>query len=117
MFLPLSFYFDKGGEKLVDSLGYFGNFYLIDVLFIVVGFVGMILRKEKHTGLIILWLLLAPIPAALDDISTYCNQIIFDITFIHNDSRLRCIYNLFSSNKKNFLQLPYQNYFGNVFYL
>lgn len=64
VFTP-SFYFDKGGEKLVDSLGYFGNFYLFDALFIVVGFISIFLKKEKHAGVILIWLLLSPIPAAL----------------------------------------------------
>jgi 4-amino-4-deoxy-L-arabinose transferase-like glycosyltransferase len=64
VFTP-SFYFDKGGQKLVDSLGYFGNFYLFDAVFIIVGFLSILLKKEKETKLILLWLLLAPIPAAL----------------------------------------------------
>jgi len=60
-----SFLFDKGGDKLVDNLGYFGNLYLIDILFIAVGFAGLLLQREKSLKLILLWLALAPIPAAL----------------------------------------------------
>jgi 4-amino-4-deoxy-L-arabinose transferase-like glycosyltransferase len=60
-----SFLFDKGGEKLVDNLGYFGNLYLIDVLFIFAGLAGLLLQKEKSLKLLLVWLLLAPIPAAL----------------------------------------------------
>ena len=60
-----SFLFDKGGDKLVDNLGYFGNLYLIDALFIVIGFSGFLLQREKSLKLIILWLVLSPVPAAL----------------------------------------------------
>ena len=60
-----SFLFDKGGDKLVDNLGYFGNLYLLDALFIFVGFAGLFLQKEKNLKILLLWLLLAPIPAAL----------------------------------------------------
>jgi 4-amino-4-deoxy-L-arabinose transferase-like glycosyltransferase len=60
-----SFLFDKGGDKLVDNLGYFGNLYLIDALFILFGFAGLMLQKEKSLKLILLWLILAPISAAL----------------------------------------------------
>lgn len=60
-----SFLFDKGGDKLVDNLGYFGNLYFIDALFILAGFAGLLLQREKSLKLIILWLVLSPIPAAL----------------------------------------------------
>jgi hypothetical protein len=60
-----SFLFDKGGDKLVDNLGYFGNFYLIDALFILAGLAGLFLQKEKNLKLILLWLVLSPISAAL----------------------------------------------------
>jgi 4-amino-4-deoxy-L-arabinose transferase-like glycosyltransferase len=60
-----TFLFDKGGEKLVDNLGYFGNLYLIDALFIFLGLSGMFLQKEKSLKLILLWLILSPIPSAL----------------------------------------------------
>ncbi len=60
-----SFFFDKGGEKLVDTLGYFANFYVFDALFIFVGFAGLFFHREKSTKVLLLWLVLAPIPAAL----------------------------------------------------
>ncbi len=60
-----SFLFDKGGDKLVDNLGYFGNIYLIDALFIFTGFAGLFLQKEKNLKILLLWLFLSPIPAAL----------------------------------------------------
>lgn len=64
VFTP-SFYFDKGGEKLVDSLGYFGHFYLIDALFIIVGLISLLIKNVKERSLLFLWLILAPIPSAL----------------------------------------------------
>ena len=60
-----SFLFDKGGEKLVDNLGYFGNLYLIDVLFILAGLAGLLLKREKSLKLLLVWLILAPIADAL----------------------------------------------------
>ena len=60
-----AFLFDKGGEKLVDNLGYIGNLYLIDALFMLLGFAGLILQKERNLKLIVVWLLLSPVPSAL----------------------------------------------------
>jgi len=60
-----SFLFDKGGEKLVDNIGAFGNLYLFDALLIFAGVAGLFWNKEKSIKLLILWLIVSPIPSAI----------------------------------------------------
>jgi 4-amino-4-deoxy-L-arabinose transferase-like glycosyltransferase len=60
-----SFLFDKGGEKLVDNIGAFGNLYLFDALFLFAGFAGLFWNKEKSIKLLIIWLMIAPISSAV----------------------------------------------------
>jgi len=60
-----TFLFDRGGEKLVHNLDGFGNIYLIDALFLFVGFAGMFFKREKYIPVILAWLILAPIPSSL----------------------------------------------------
>lgn len=60
-----SFLFDKGGEKFLHNIGTFGNFYLIDALFLVVGFIALFYNREKKIAPLILWLLVGPIPSAI----------------------------------------------------
>lgn len=60
-----TFLFDKGGEKLVHNIGYFGNFYLFDVLLLFVGFAGLFWNKEKFLPMLLSWLILSPIPSAV----------------------------------------------------
>lgn len=60
-----SFLFDKGGEKLVHNSAGFGNLYILDSLFIIVGFLFIFIKKEKFGFFLIAWLLLAPIPSSV----------------------------------------------------
>ncbi|OGH14288.1 MAG: hypothetical protein A2687_01530 [Candidatus Levybacteria bacterium RIFCSPHIGHO2_01_FULL_38_26] len=60
-----SFLFDKGGEKLVHNLGYFGNFYLFDALLFFVGFSLLFWNREKSLMVFLPWLFLAPIASAV----------------------------------------------------
>jgi 4-amino-4-deoxy-L-arabinose transferase-like glycosyltransferase len=60
-----TFLFDKGGEKTVHNLGYFGNLYIFDVLLLAVGMFFLIWYREKNLPLILIWFLLGPIPSSL----------------------------------------------------
>jgi len=59
------FLFDTGGEKLMGNLGYFGLFYIVDALFILLGLCRLLYLREKHLFLLFGWLLIAPIPSAI----------------------------------------------------
>lgn len=60
-----AFLFDKGGEKLVHGLGYFGNLYVFDSLLLVCGFAWLLRYRHKAIQYLFLWLLLAPLPSAV----------------------------------------------------
>ena len=62
-----SFLFDKGGESALSSTGFFGNMYLIDSLFLVVGFAGLFYARDKRLQLIIPWLVLGPLSGSFTD--------------------------------------------------
>jgi 4-amino-4-deoxy-L-arabinose transferase-like glycosyltransferase len=59
------FLFDKGGNKIVNDIGYFGKLYLMDALFLIIGFAGIFYRREKSIPLLSVWFLTAPIASAL----------------------------------------------------
>lgn len=60
-----TFLFDRGGEKLLHNIGNFGNFYLIDALLLVLGFIAIFYNREKRLVIILLWFSLGPIPSAI----------------------------------------------------
>ena len=60
-----AFLFDKGGEKTVHNLGYFGNLYIFDVILLCAGLFFLISRRDPALAIIGLWLLVAPLPSAL----------------------------------------------------
>jgi 4-amino-4-deoxy-L-arabinose transferase-like glycosyltransferase len=59
------FLFNKGGQNPWESMEQMGYFYLIDSVFIFLGIIFMIKKKEKSINNILLWLLIAPIPGAI----------------------------------------------------
>ncbi len=60
-----AFLFDKGGEKFLHNIGNFGNFYVIDALFLIVGVIAISYRREKRILILLLWFVLGPIPSAI----------------------------------------------------
>lgn len=61
-----NYLFDKGGEKLVHSIGDVGYFYISDAFFVIIGLGFLLWKKEKKSLLILVpWLLIAPIPSAI----------------------------------------------------
>lgn len=60
-----NFLFDQGGEKLLNTMGYFGPLYLIDALFLAVGLFSMIWRRDRNIKFILCWLIIAPISSAI----------------------------------------------------
>jgi len=60
-----SFLFDKGGNKIVNDIGYFGKLYIIDALFLLLGAAMLFYRKEKSLPLLSVWFLIAPIASAI----------------------------------------------------
>lgn len=62
-----SFLFDKGGESALSNTGFFGNMYIIDSLFLVVGFAGLFYARDKRLKLILPWLVLGPLSGSFTD--------------------------------------------------
>ena len=62
-----AFLFDKGGEKLLHNLGFFGNLYVIEALFILVGISSLFWNKEKYVPLLLIWGILGPIPSSITE--------------------------------------------------
>ncbi len=60
-----SFLFDKGGQKLMHNIGNFGNFYLLDALFLAIGLVALFYYREKRIVPLVAWFVLGPIPSAI----------------------------------------------------
>lgn len=60
-----SFLFDKGGEKLLHNLGFFGSLYLFDALLLFLGLAGIFWNREENFPLILIWLLIAPISSMI----------------------------------------------------
>ena len=61
-----SFLFDKGGDKIERDIGYFGKLYLIDALFLLVGFASLFYKKEKTIPILLLWLIASPVASAIN---------------------------------------------------
>lgn len=59
------FLFDKGGDKIERDIGYFGKLYLIDALFLLVGFASIFYKKEKTLFFLCLWLIAAPVASSI----------------------------------------------------
>lgn len=59
------FLFDKGGEKLVHNLGFFGNLYLFDALLLLVGFAGLFWNRERSLSILLLWVIVGPIASVI----------------------------------------------------
>lgn len=62
-----SFLFDKGGESSLSNTEFFGTMYIVDSLFLVVGFAGLFYARDKHLYLIIPWLVLGPLSGSFTD--------------------------------------------------
>lgn len=60
-----SFLFDKGGQKLMHNVGTFGNFYLIDALFLAFGIAALFYHRVKKIGILMWWFMLGPVPSAI----------------------------------------------------
>jgi 4-amino-4-deoxy-L-arabinose transferase-like glycosyltransferase len=60
-----SFLFDKGGDKIERDIGYFGKLYLIDALFLLVGFITLFYKRDKATLFLCMWLITAPIASSI----------------------------------------------------
>ena len=59
------FLFDRGGDKIERDIGYFGKLYLIDALFLLVGFAAIFYKREKTILFLCLWLIAAPVASAI----------------------------------------------------
>lgn len=60
-----TFLFDKGGNKLVNDMGYFGKLYLIDALFIFVGAITLSFKRIKTYPILLAWLIIGPISSSV----------------------------------------------------
>lgn len=61
------FLFDKGGEKLLHNLSFFGNLYTIEALFILTGLAALFWNKEKCIPFLCIWGILGPIPSSITE--------------------------------------------------
>jgi 4-amino-4-deoxy-L-arabinose transferase-like glycosyltransferase len=59
------FLFIKGGGNQQHNIPDFGNLYLVEAPFLLLGLVGVVKNKEKFGKLLIYWLLISPIGASL----------------------------------------------------
>lgn len=62
-----SFLFDRGGESALSNTGFFGNMYIVDSLFLIVGFAGLFYARDKRLWLIAPWLILGPLSGSFTD--------------------------------------------------
>ncbi len=53
--------FDKGGEGLLHNLGLYGQLYLFDALFIILGIIFLAKTRGNSAKIILLWILVAPL--------------------------------------------------------
>jgi 4-amino-4-deoxy-L-arabinose transferase-like glycosyltransferase len=60
-----TFLFDKGGVKLFYNISGFGFLYIVEAVFLLIGFAMLFWNREKYAAFLILWVLIAPIPLAL----------------------------------------------------
>lgn len=60
-----SFLFDKGGENPLHNLEEFGNFYLLDALFIGAGIVFLLWQRKKETRFLGWWILASPLASSI----------------------------------------------------
>lgn len=59
------FLFIRGGENQQHNIPDFGNLYLIEAPFLLLGLYFLFARKEKSAWLLLAWILIAPVGAAL----------------------------------------------------
>lgn len=69
--------FISGDQSPRNSVKVFGEFYMIDALFLAVGTITLILYRSKITIFILSWLLVAPIPASLVTGAPNANRALF----------------------------------------
>lgn len=71
------FLFIKGDQNPRGSIKVFGEFYKIDSLFIVVGFISLILLRKRVAMYLLLWVFLAPLPASVSSETPNATRAIF----------------------------------------
>ena len=60
-----NFLYFEGGSHPIHNIPHFANFYKIEVLFLIFGFIYLAKRKFETKKLILLWLFLSPLPSAI----------------------------------------------------
>lgn len=61
----INYLFEEGDKIARHSIRSVGEFYKIDALLILLGLIALVIRRQKSSLVILAWLLLAPIPAAV----------------------------------------------------
>jgi len=69
------FLFIKGGENKAHNISNFGNMYLIEAPFLILGIIMLfIYRKKTESRLMLLWFLIAPIAASITKDAPHTNR-------------------------------------------
>ncbi|OGH20482.1 MAG: hypothetical protein A3D74_02825 [Candidatus Levybacteria bacterium RIFCSPHIGHO2_02_FULL_37_13] len=69
------FLFIKGGDNKAHNIANFGNMYLIEAPFLVLGLIFLLLtKKTKQVKLILLWFFIAPIAASITKDAPHTNR-------------------------------------------
>lgn len=82
-YLGKDYLFLSGDQNPRNSVKTFGEFYKTDALFIFVGLIYLLALRSKISLIILSWLLLSPLPAALVSESPNATRAIFMIGSIH----------------------------------
>ncbi|MDP3973545.1 MAG: glycosyltransferase family 39 protein [Candidatus Daviesbacteria bacterium] len=69
--------FIKGGENTKFSTHQVGEFYKIDALFLLVGFLALVLKKTRTSIILLSWALLAPIPSSLTNEAPHAGRALY----------------------------------------
>lgn len=68
-YFSYSYLFSNGDQSTRASVKIFGEFYKLDMILIVLGFLAIVIKKRwEALGVVLLWLLLSPIPGVLSTI-------------------------------------------------
>jgi 4-amino-4-deoxy-L-arabinose transferase-like glycosyltransferase len=87
----VDYLFKKGDQNPRNSVKIMGEFYKVDALLIVVGFLSLLFLRSKMTLVILAWLLLAPLPSALSSATPNAVRAMYMLGSVHLVSALGAI--------------------------
>lgn len=77
-YFSYDYLFQKGDQSPRNSVKVIGEFYKLDIVLILLGFVSILIKKKwEFLGMIILWIILSPIPGIVASTEPNANRTIF----------------------------------------